>query len=192
MVQVATKKTRLVKWHKYTSPADSALPDPFLSGIIGCYLVAMGIANSEIVVDLNKVDPGFSKLKPIGKRAFAHGVKQRLVDGTGNKTPAEAYTIMRDMARLLESGSWFATRENATARKLNLLASDMAEMKFSVKFTEENRSAMIELVSSADEKKIEEWVVQVAPATLARKARELEAAKKELAEKAKKAPALTF
>ncbi len=76
MVQVATKKTRLVKWHKFTSPAGSTLPDPFLSGVVGCYLVAMGIANSEILIDLNKVDSGYSKLKPLGKRAFAHGIKQ--------------------------------------------------------------------------------------------------------------------
>lgn len=187
-----TKKTRLVKWHKFTSPADSALPDSFLVGSISCYLVAMGIANSEIVVDLKKIDPAFTKLSPHGKRAFAHGIKQRLVDGTAGKSPSESYTIMRDMARLLEAGSWFATRENATARKLNLLASDMAEMKFSVEFTEENRSAMVELVSSADDAQIEEWVAQVTPASLARKARELEAARKELAEKAKKSPALTF
>lgn len=194
MVQIATKKTRLVKWYKYASPAGSTLPDPFLAGSIGCYLVAMGVANSEIVIDLNKIDPGFSKLKPLGKRAFAHGVKQRLVDGVAGKSPAESYIIMRDTARLLESGSWFATRDTAAARKLNMLVTDMCVAKFSLKFTDENRAGIQTLVIEAGEDKIKSWLdsPQVALARADREAREAEVERKSAVEKAKKSPALTF
>ena len=194
MVQVATKKTRLVKWHKFTSPAGSTLPDPFLGGTIACYLVAMGVANSEILIDLNKIDSGYSKLKPLGKRAFAHGVKQRLVDGTAGKSPSESYTIMRDIARLLESGSWFAARDTAAARKLNMLVTDMCVAKFSLKFTDDNRAGIQELVIAAGEDEIKSWLEspQVALARADREAREAEVERKVAAEKAKKSPALTF
>ncbi len=194
MVQVANKKTRLVKWHKFTSPAGSTLPDPFLSGVVGCYLVAMGVANSEILIDLNKIDPGYSKLKPLGKRAFAHGVKQRLVDGTAGKSPAESYSIMRSMAKLLESGSWFAARDTAVARRLNMLVTDMCVAKFSLKFTDDNRAGIQELVIAADEDKIKSWLEspQVALARADREAREAEVERKTAAELAKKSPALTF
>ena len=194
MVDVTTKKARLVKWHKYTSPAGSTLPDPLLSGTIGCFLVAMGSANSEILVDLNKIDPAFSKLSPHGRRAFAHGVKQRLVDGTAGKSPAESYTIMRDMARLLESGSWFAARDTAVARKLNMLVTDMCVAKFTLKFTDDNRAGIQELVIEADEDKIKSWLdsPQVASARADREAREAEIERKAAAEKVKGSPALTF
>lgn len=194
MVQVATKKTRLVNWHKYTSPAGSTLPDPLLSGTISCHLVAMGVANSEILVNLNKIDKGFSKLTPHGKRAFAHGVKQRLVDGIAGKSPSESYTIMRDMGRLLESGSWFAARDTAAARKLNMLVTDMCVAKFTLEFTDDNRAGIQALVIEADEDKIKSWLEspQVSLARADREAREAEAERKSAAEVAKKSPALTF
>jgi len=186
---VTTKKTRLVKWHKYTSPAESTLPHPFLGGTIACYLVAMGVANSEIVIDLNKIDPNFSKLSPHGKRAFAHGVKQRLVDGTAGKSPSESYTIMRDMASLLMSGSWFAARDTAAARRLNMLVTDMCVVKFTLKFTEDNRAEIQELVISADEEKIKSWLEspQVSLARANREAREAEVERKSAADKLKAA-----
>ena len=183
------KKTRLVKWHKYTSPAESTLPHPFLGGTIACYLVTMGVANSEITIDLNKIDPNFSKLSPHGKRAFAHGVKQRLVDGTAGKSPSESYTIMRDMGQLLMSGSWFAARDTAAARRLNMLVTDMCVAKFTLKFTDDNRASIQEIVISADEEKIKSWLEspQVSLARADREAREAEIERKSAADKLKAA-----
>lgn len=183
------KKTRLVKWHKFTSPAGSTLPDPFLSGVIGCYIVSMGVANSEILIDLNKVDPNFSKLSPHGKRCFSHGVKQRLVDGTAGKSPSESYTIMRDMGQLLMSGSWFAARDTAAARRLNMLVTDMCIAKFTLKFTDDNRASIQEIVVAANEDKIKSWLEspQVASARADRESREAEEERKSAAEKLKAA-----
>ncbi len=184
---VTTKKTRLVKWHKFTSPAGSSVPHPFLAGKIACHVVQIGPANGEIKLDLNKVDPSFAKLTPHGKRIFAHGAKQKLSDGTAGKSPAESYTIMRDMSKLLETGQWNTPRDSAAARKLNDLATDMAVAKFTISFTEDNRNAMVALVSSAPDEKIKGWsdAPQVAKARADREFAEVEVERKRLAELAK-------
>ena len=160
--------TRIVKWNKYTTPAGSALPHPFLSGKIGCYMISMGAANSTIEIDLNVVDKAFKKLSDHGKRAFAHGIKQRLVDGIAGKTVAESYTIMRDTAQLLESGKWFAARDSIAARRMMYLANDMPTAKYTLEFTEENLAEMVELgVKPENAEKLKGWAARpkVAEAT---------------------------
>ncbi len=157
-----------IKWHKYTTPAGSALPHPFLSGHVGCYLVALGVANSEILGDLNKIDPNFKKLSPHGKRYFAHGWKQHVSDGTGNKTAQESYIIIREAVKLAESGEWFAKRDSIAARRMMYLANDMAVGTYSLEFTDENLAKMVALVSNPDnDAKLKGWAAQtkVAKAT---------------------------
>ena len=186
---VKNKRESVITWDQYETPKDSALGNPYLTGKIECYVNQIGPANGRIKFDLVAMDVGFEKLSAHGKHLFAHGVKQKAVDGTGKKTPNEVYTILRATRDRLEAGHWNAARDSVVARRLNMLAVDMAVAKFSVKFTEKNRNAMIVLVSSADEEKIKGWLdtPQVAAARADREAREAEVERKLAAEKLKAA-----
>ncbi len=186
---VKNKRELVITWDKYETPKDSALGNPFLTGKIECYVNQIGPANGRIKFDLVAIDPAFEKLSSHGKHLFAHGVKQKAVDGTGKKTPNEVYTILRATRDRLEAGQWNASRDSVVARRLNMLAVDMAVAKFSVKFTEENRNEMISLVSSANEEKIKGWLgtPQVAAARANREAREAEVERKLAAENLKSA-----
>ena len=186
---VKTKRESVITWDQYETPKDSQLGNPYLTGKIECYVNQIGPANGRIKFDLVAMDAGFEKLSAHGKHLFAHGVKQKAVDGTGKKTPNEVYTILRATRDRLEAGHWNAARDSVVARRLNMLATDMAVVKFSVKFTEKNRNVMIALVSSANEEKIKVWLdtPQVAAARADRESREAEVERKLAADKLKAA-----
>lgn len=186
---VKTKRESVITWDKYETPKDSPLGNPFLTGKIECYVNQIGPANGRIKFDLVKIEPKFMSLSDHGKHLLAHGVKQKAVDGAGNKSPSEVYTIVRASRDRLEAGQWNAARDSVVARRLNMLATDMAVAKFTVKFTEENRNAMVALVASANEEKIKSWLdsPQVSLARADREAREAEVERKAAADKLKAA-----
>ena len=158
---VKNKRESVITWDQYETPKDSALGNPFLTGKIECYVNQIGPANGRIKFDLVKMDSGFEKLSVHGKHLFAHGVKQKAVDGTGKKTPNEVYTILRAARDRLEAQQWNATRGSAVARKMQMLATDMTVTKFTLTFTEENLAECLAMVTNpenVENGKIEEWL----------------------------------
>ena len=194
---VKNKRESVITWDQYETPKDSALGNPYLTGKIECYVNQIGPANGRIKFDLVKIEPKFMSLSDHGKHCLAHGVKQKAVDGCGNKSASEVYRIVRATRDRLEAQQWNATRESAVARKMQMLATDMAVTKFTLKFTKENLAECLAMVTdpeNVENGNIEEWLNGSSSTALAidsarqnRIAREFDDERKLAAEKLKTA-----
>lgn len=150
-----TTKKRVLNWSGgFYAPKDSTKADPYTVGVLSCFVIEMGHLNGKLKIDCRKMDPNYGKLNNHGKRLFAHGVKQKWSDKIAGKSPAETYTIMRDFAPVLESGTWSSERETAVARNMNRLISAYAMREYGVDFTDDQREMANVAVSGLDKETI--------------------------------------